>query len=234
MHYKKTHEWVEVILWIGVVLTLLCMGCAIWNGYVELSIVSLVALFAFLLLLDYLEYCHVMRIRKRFVIAQESFTTLMLIYFSYAYFARKRQMPDNKAINNTRKKFDEVYDKSRYHLTAPLFAAAVKVMGKIKDIKNNIMDDLKELSSKEGFNLDNAENLTKAVGNLAENLDDLSDIVSKGFKSGKSMEEIIDDDQDEEDDDTSARRTSKTRSSSNTSNVRSRSEAGQRRRSSRK
>ncbi len=192
MHLHKKHEWVEIVLWIGIILTLGVLGYSVWYHLFELSIASLAVLLAFVILLGYYKYLQVLAIRRKFVIAQESFTTLMLVYFSYAYFSAEKSLPGEKALNSTRRKFDEIYEKSRYHLTTPLVMTALKTFGQIKEIKNIIMDEVRNFSSLDGFNLDNAEKITKEVGNLAQKLGTLSDLVRQGFTSKKSMEDIMD------------------------------------------
>ncbi len=191
MYFKKTHEWVEIVLWIGVVLTVLSLGYALWYQYVDLTVASLAIMLAFLFLLGYLKYTQVMAIRKKFVIVQETFTTLMLVYFSYAYFSGSQTLPGEKAIDGARKKFDDVYEKSRYQLTMPLVMTALKTFGEIKNIKNIIMSEVKNFSSSSGFNLDNAESITKEIGKLVDKIGQLSDIVGKGFSSKKSFKEIM-------------------------------------------
>ncbi len=192
MYYKKTHDWIRIGLWTGVVLVLAVLIYALWYRYLDLSIGALIALLALLLLLAYCKYAQIMAIRKKFVIVQESFTTIMLVYFSYAYFSGSQTLPGEKLLKNTRRKFDEVYDKSRYQLTMPLVMTGLKTFGEITSIKNIIMSEIKNFGTSDGFTLNNAESITSEVGKLAQKLGQLSDLVAKGFSSKKSMEDIID------------------------------------------
>ncbi len=192
MHLKRTYEWIKIALWVAVIVAIGILGYAIWYRYIDLSIISLIALLALLFLLGYCKYAQIMTIRKRFVLVQETFTTLMLVYFSYAYFSGSKTLPGEKILSNTRKKFDDVYEKSRYHLTMPLIMTALKTFGEIKNIKNIIMSEVKNFSTADGFNLNNAESITNEVGKLSQKLGQLSDIVGKGFSSKKSFDEIID------------------------------------------
>ncbi len=192
MHLKKTHDWIKIGLWTGVVIALAVLVYSLWHRYINLSIGAVIALLALLLLLAYCKYAEIMAIRKKFVIVQESFTTIMLIYFSYAYYAGSQTLPEEKLLKNTRKKFDEIYDKSRYQLTMPLIMTGIKTFGEIKNIKDIIISEVKNFSTSGGFNLDNAETITNEAGKLAQKLGQLSDIIAKGFSSKKSIEDIID------------------------------------------
>ncbi len=192
MYYRKTHDWLRIGLWTGVVIVLVVLVYALWYRYIDLSIGALIALLALLLILAYCKYAQIMAIRKKFVIVQETFTTLMLVYFSYAYYAGTQTLPGEKLLKNTRKKFDEVYDKSRYQLTLPLVMTGLKTFGEITNIKNIIMSEIKNFGTSDGFTLNNAESITNEVGKLAQKLGQLSDLVSKGFSSKKSIEDIID------------------------------------------
>lgn len=192
MHFKKTRDWLEVILWVGIIITLIVIGYSIWYNYVDLSIAALIIMLAMVFLLGYFKYTQVLSLKRKFVIVQETFTTLMLIYFSYNYFRHTDETPGQKVLDTTAKKFGEVYEKSRYHLAMPLILKGLKVFGEIKNIKNTIMSEVKDFSSSDGFNLDNAESITKQVGELVDKLTQLSDIVTKGFTSKKSMQDILD------------------------------------------
>ncbi len=192
MYYKKTYEWVKIGLWIGVALALAVLIYALWYRYLDLSIGALIVLIALLLILAYCKYAQIMAIRKRFVLVQETFTTLMLVYFSYAYYSGTNTLPGEKLLKSTRKKFDEVYDNSRYRLAMPFVMTGLKTFGEIKSIKDVIMSEVKNFSTSDGFNLDNAEIITNEVGKLTQKLGQLSDIIAKGFSTKKSMAEIID------------------------------------------
>lgn len=192
MHFKKTRDWLEVILWVGIIITLIVIGYSIWYNYVDLSIAALIIMLAMVFLLGYFKYTQVLSLKRKFVIVQETFTTLMLIYFSYNYFRHTDETPGQKVLDTTAKKFGEVYEKSRYHLAMPLILKGLKVFGEIKNIKNTIMSEVKDFSSSDGFNLDNAESITKQVGELVNKLSQLSDIVTQGFTSKKSIQDILD------------------------------------------
>lgn len=191
MYFKKTYDWVCIILWIGVVVTLGVLAYALWYNYVDLSIAMLILLGALLLLLGYLKYAHVMKLKRRFVVIQETFTTAMLIYFSYAYFSKTNELPGEKALDKTTKKFDEVYEKTRYNLTVPLIFTALKTFGEIKNVKEAIKSEVKDFSTTDGFNLENAQSITREIGSLVEKLRALSRLVSDGFNSKKSWEEVL-------------------------------------------
>lgn len=192
MHFKKTRDWLEVILWIGIIIALIVLGYSLWYNYVDLSIAALIIMAAMIFLLGYFKYTQLLSLKRKFVIVQETFTTLMLIYFSYNYFRRHDETPGKKELAGTVEKFEDVYEKSRYQLALPLIFTALKTFGEIKNIKNIIMSEVKDFSSEEGFNLDNAENITKELGNLVQKIQQLSNIITKGFTSKKSMEKLMD------------------------------------------
>ncbi len=192
MHFKKTRDWLEVILWVGIIITLIVLGYSLWYNYVDLSIAALIIMLAMVFLLGYFKYTQLLSLKRKFVIVQETFTTLMLIYFSYNYFRQRDETPGQKELAGTAKKFEDVYEKSRYQLTLPLIFTALKTFGEIKNIKNIIMSEVKDFSSEDGFNLDNAENITKELGNLVQKIQQLSSIVTKGFTFKKSLEDVMD------------------------------------------
>ncbi len=191
MTFKNTHSWTRILLWVGVVLALLVLGYALWYSYFDIAVTAVIVMIVFLLLLAYIKYLQIMTLRRRFVIVQETFTTVMLVYFSYAYFAGSRTLPGYKQIENARQKWDAVYEKSRYHLTLPLIMTTLKTFGEIKNIKDIIMSEVKNFATTDGFNLDNAETITKEVGALVQKLGQLSDIVGKGFAKSPSFAEIM-------------------------------------------
>ncbi len=194
MYFKKTYDWVKIALWSGVVVALLFLIYALWTGYLYSAIAALVVLLALLAILAYCKYAQVMAIRRKFVVVQETFTTLMLVYFSYTYFSGSQTFPGEKALNGARKKFDAAYEKSRYSLTMPLVMTGLKTFGEIKNIKNIIMSEVKNFSSFDGFNLDNAEMLTGEIGKLVDKLGQMGEIIGKGFSSSKkSIDAIVDD-----------------------------------------
>ncbi len=191
MYFKKTYDWIKIALWTGVVVAIVVLVYALWNGYLYSSIAALIILLALLALLAYCKFAQVMAIRRKFVVVQETFTTLMLVYFSYMYFSDSQSLPGEKALSGARKKFDAAYEKSRYSLTMPLVMTGLKTFGEIKNIKNIIMSEVKSFSSFDKFNLDNAENLTSEIGKLMDKLGQMAEIIGKGFSSStKSMEEI--------------------------------------------
>lgn len=220
MHYNKTRDWLEVILWIGIIISIIVLGFSIWYKYIDLSIATLIIMLAMVFLLGYFKYTQLLALKRKFVIVQETFTTLMLVYFSYNYFRQTDETPGKKELSGTAKKFEDVYEKSRYHLTMPLIFTALKTFGEIKNIKNIIKSEVKDFSSDQGFNLDNAENITKELGTLVEKIQQLSHIVTKGFTSKKSMEELMADKADysskTNNSDTSSNTSSKSKNSTTT------------------
>ena len=196
MHFSKSYHWVDTFLWVGIVITLACLGYSVFYEPYYWSLTIVAVLLALFIILGYIKYTRVLEMKHKFVVVQETFTTVMLVYFSYYYFMGSKQIPDSNMINDARQKFDDMYEKTRYHLTMPLMLTAVKTFGEIKNIKDIIKHEVKNFSGTDGFNLDNAKIITTELGNLFNKIRKLSEIVSQGFSSKKSLNDILSDDVD--------------------------------------
>lgn len=191
MHYYKNYHWAETLLWVGIVITLGCLGYSVMYEPYYWSLTIVAVLLALFIILGYVKYSRLLMLKHKFVVVQETFTTLMLVYFSYYYYSDKKQMPDGNMLGSARQKFDDMYEKTRYHLTMPLMLTAIKTFGEIKNIKDIIKHEVTHFSSTDGFSLDNAKIITEEIANLFNKIKKLSEIISQGFSSQKTLNDIL-------------------------------------------
>ena len=100
-------------------------------------------------------------------------------------------------LKGARKKIDDVYEASRYHLTMPLVVTALKTFTEIKNIKDVVKSEVKNFASTDGFSVDNAQIIAKEVTNLFQKIKQLVGVVGEGLPSKKDFDAVMDEDIDE-------------------------------------
>lgn len=189
--FNKSYDWTLTFLWVCIVATFLFLGYSVfyWPYWMSLTIVAV--LLAFFVILAYVKYTKILELKRKFVIVQETFTTVMLIYFAFYYFSGQNEMPTDNVLKGARKKIDDVYEASRYHLTMPLVMTAIKTFTEIKNIKNVVKSEVKNFASTDGFSVNNAQIIASEVTNLFQKIKQLVDIVGQGLPAKKDFDGIM-------------------------------------------
>ncbi len=195
--FNKSYDWTLTFLWVCIVVTLLILGYSVfyWPYWMSLTIVAV--LLALFVILAYAKYTKILELKRKFVVVQETFTTAMLVYFAFYYFSGKNQMPGDNVLKGARKKIDDVYEASRYHLTMPLVMTALKTFTEIKNIKDVVKSEVKNFASTDGFSVENAQIIAKEVTNLFQKIKQLVGVVGEGLPSKKDFDSIMDEDIDD-------------------------------------
>lgn len=189
--FNKSYDWTLTFLWVCIVATFLFLGYSVfyWPYWMSLTIVAV--LLAFFVILAYVKYTKILELKRKFVIVQETFTTVMLIYFAFYYFSGQNEMPADNVLKGARKKIDDIYEASRYHLTMPLVMTAIKTFTEIKNIKNVVKSEVKNFASTDGFSVNNAQIIASEVTNLFQKIKQLIDIVGQGLPAKKDFDGIM-------------------------------------------
>lgn len=195
--FNKSYDWACTLLWTGICLTLLILGWSVLYAPYWWSLTIVAVLLALFIITGYIQYTKVLSLKRKFIIVQETFTTAMLVYFAFYYFAGKNQMPGDNVLKGARQKIDDVYEASRYHLTMPLVMTALKTFSEIKNIKSAVKSEVKNFASTDGFSVDNAQIIAKEVTNLFQKIKQLVGVVSEGMPSKKDFDAVMDEDIDE-------------------------------------
>ena len=195
--FNKSYDWACTLLWTGICLTLLILGWSVLYAPYWWSLTIVAVLLALFIITGYIQYTKVLSLKRKFIIVQESFTTAMLVYFAFYYFAGKNQMPGDNVLKGARQKIDDVYEASRYHLTMPLVVTALKTFSEIKNIKSAVKSEVKNFASTDGFSVDNAQIIAKEVTNLFQKIKQLVGIISEGMPSKKDFDTVMDENIDE-------------------------------------
>ena len=195
--FNKSYDWACTLLWTGICLTLLILGWSVLYAPYWWSLTVVAVLLALFIITGYIQYTKVLSLKRKFIIVQESFTTAMLVYFAFYYFAGKNQMPADNVLKGARQKIDDVYEASRYHLTMPLVMTALKTFSEIKNIKSAVKSEVKNFASTDGFSVDNAQIIAKEVTNLFQKIKQLIGIISEGMPSKKDFDAVMDENIDE-------------------------------------
>lgn len=195
--YNKSYDWTCTLLWVCIIATVLGLGYSVfyWPYWMSLTIVAI--LLAFFVILAYVKYTKILDLKRKFIIVQETFTTAMLVYFAFYYFSGKNEMPADNVLKGARKKIDDVYEASRYHLTMPLVVTALKTFSEIKNIKEVVKHEVKNFASTDGFSVDNAQIIAKEVTNLFQKINNLVKVIGEGLPSKKDFDTIMDEDIDD-------------------------------------
>ncbi len=192
MHLKKHDYWIDFLLWLGVAVSGAVVIYALWQNEVNLSLTGLVLMGAFLFLLAYQKYMQLVRLRKKFVVFQEGFSALVLVWAAYRMFATKRSEKASEAIQDTREKLAKAYQKSRLHLSVDFLMKVMKTFAQMKALKHNLGHEMKTLVSDEGFNLETAERIGESFSELAQKAGQLVDTVGQGLGEEKKELASID------------------------------------------
>ncbi|MBR6675293.1 MAG: hypothetical protein IKL32_05190 [Alphaproteobacteria bacterium] len=195
--FNKSYDWACTLLWTGICLTLLILGWSVLYAPYWWSLTIVAVLLALFIITGYIQYTKVLSLKRKFIIVQETFTTAMLVYFAFYYFAGKNQMPADNVLKGARKKIDDVYEASRYHLTMPLVVTALKTFSEIKNIKSAVKSEVKNFASTDGFSVDNAQIIAKELTNLFQKIKQLVGIISEGMPSKKDFDTVMDENIDE-------------------------------------
>lgn len=182
MHlFKRQTNWLDIAFAVTAVILVALIAYAVWLGSMTYATGLLILLLAATILFGYLKAIKIMALKRKFIIVQETFSTIMLVALSLKYFYEQHAAGDKPSVDQDKKKLEQIYEGSRYHLTLPLLFSAIKTFSQIKQAKNVIADEVKKLSTADGFNLENAEKLTKEIDVMIEKLKDLSGIVAGGL-----------------------------------------------------
>ena len=187
----KTYDWTCTFLWFAICLTLLILGWSIFYLPYWSSLTIVVVLLALFIITGYIQYIRVLSLKRKFIIAQETFTTIMLVYFSFYYFSGKNEIPTDKVLKGARKKIDDVYRASRYHLTIPLVITALKTFSEISKIKSAVKSEVKNFTATDGFSVENAQIIAIELANLFKKIRQLIDIIDDGVLSGKDFDMLL-------------------------------------------
>ena len=195
--FNKSYDWACTLLWVCIIGTLLALGYSVFYLPYWWSLTVVAVLLALFVILGYIKYTKILDLKRKFVMVQETFTTAMLVYFAFYYFSGKNQMPGDNILKGARKKIDDVYEASRYHLTMPLVVTALKTFTEIKNIKDVVKSEVKNFASTDGFSVDNAQIIAKEVTNLFQKIKQLVGVVGEGLPSKKDFDAVMDEDIDE-------------------------------------
>ncbi|MBR5130145.1 MAG: hypothetical protein IKV03_02850 [Alphaproteobacteria bacterium] len=189
--FNKSYDWAYVLLWTSIFLTLFVLGWSILYEPYWFSLTIVTVLLALFIIMGYLQYMKVLALKRKFVIVQETFSTLMLMYFAFYYFYGKREIPKDNLFNGIYKKIDDIDEISRYHLIMPIIITVLKTFSEIKKIKNIISHEVKNFASVDGINVENAKTVAIEFTNLFQKIKQLVDIVSDILLSNKDLNNIV-------------------------------------------
>ena len=195
--FNKSYDWACTLLWTGICLTVLILGWSVLYAPYWWSLTIVAVLLALFVIMGYIQYTKVLALKRKFIIAQETFTTAMLVYFAFYYFSGKNEMPADNVLKGARKKIDDVYEASRYHLTMPLVMTALKTFSEIKNIKSVVKSEVKNFASTDGFSVDNAQIIASEITNLFQKIKQLVNIIGQGMPSKKDFDAVMDENIDE-------------------------------------
>ena len=190
--FNKSYDWACTLLWTSICLTLLILGWSVLYAPYWWSLTIVAVLLALFIIMGYIQYTKVLALKRKFIIAQETFTTVMLVYFAFYYFSGENKMPGDAVLHRARKKIDDVYEASRYHLTMPLVMTALKTFFEIKTIKNAIKTEVKNFSSTDGFSVENAQIIASEITILFKKIKKLVNVIGEGWPSKKDFDTIMD------------------------------------------
>ncbi len=190
--FNKSYDWTCTFLWTGICLTVLMLGWSVLYAPYWWSLTIVAVLLALFIITGYIQYIKILSLKRKFIIVQETFTTAMLVYFAFYYFAGKNQMPADSVLKGARKKIDDVYEASRYHLTMPLVMTALKTFTEIKNIKSAVKSEVKNFASSDGFSVQNAQIIASEITNLFQKIKQLVDVVGQGMPSKKDFDAVMD------------------------------------------
>ena len=189
--FNKSYDWACTLLWTSICLTLLILGWSVLYAPYWWSLTIVAVLLALFIIMGYIQYTKVLALKRKFIIAQETFTTVMLVYFSFYYFSGENKMPGDAVLHRARKKIDDVYEASRCHLTMPLVMTALKPFFEIKTIKNAIKTEVKNFSSTDGFSVENAQIIASEITILFKKIKQLFEVVSDALPLKKEMHNVM-------------------------------------------
>ena len=189
--FSKSYDWACTLLWTSICLTLLILGWSVLYAPYWWSLTVVAVLLALFIIIGYIQYTKVLSLKRKFIIVQETFTTVMIVYFAFYYFAGENKMPGEAVLHKARKKIDDVYEASRYHLTMPLVMTALKTFFEIKTIKNAIKTEVKNFSSTDGFSVENAQIIAKELSELLQKVKQLFEVVFDAFPIKKEMHNMM-------------------------------------------
>ena len=190
--FNKSYDWACTLLWTSICLALLILGWSVLYAPYWWSLTIVAVLLALFIIMGYIQYMKVLALKRKFIIAQETFTTVMLVYFAFYYFAGENKMPGDAVLHRARKKIDDVYEASRCHLTMPLVMTALKTFFEIKTIKNAIKNEVKNFSSTDGFSVENAQIIASEITILFKKIKKLVNVIGEGWPSKKDFDTIMD------------------------------------------
>ena len=179
--FNKSYDWACTLLWTSICLTLLILGWTILYMPYWCSLTIVAVLLALFIIMGYIQYARVLALKHKFMIVQETFTTLALVYFTFYYFSEQNQIPSDSVLKKMRQKIDNVYALSRDYFTMPLVINVLKNVSELKDIQGAVKNEIKNFASTDGFSVENAQIIASKVTNLFQKIRQLIDMIAQGF-----------------------------------------------------